>query len=106
MSAAYDKYDYPDYWKNRQYEHQSEILALKSFLQMIPKVNSIIDVGSGYGRHTSTYAYRAKKITLIDPSAKLLKIAREKLQNYKINYIQSRLENLPEKLGKKKFDLA
>ncbi|MEK7526416.1 MAG: class I SAM-dependent methyltransferase [Patescibacteria group bacterium] len=107
MPAAYDQYDYPHYWQGRNYEHQGEVIALKAFLQRIPKVTSIIDVGAGFGRHTSSYIFRAKKVVLSDPSARLLKEAHKRLSGYKkIKYVQSTLENLPEKLRHKKFDLA
>ena len=107
MPAAYDKYDYPDYWVGRDYEHESEVVAIRDFLDNIPKLNSIIDIGAGFGRHTPAYAYRAKKIYLTDASAKLLKEARERLSNYtKIKYIQSKVQNLPTKLKRLKFDLA
>ncbi len=107
MPAAYDQYDYPSYWRNRTYEHQGEVIALKAFLEKIPRVTSIIDIGAGFGRHTPNYIYRAKKIVLSDPSGRLLKTAKDKLVNYKkVKFIQSRLENLPDKLRGKKFDLA
>lgn len=107
MPAAYDQYNYPEYWIGRDYEHQSEVIAIRDFLDNIPKLESIIDIGAGFGRHTPTYIYRAKKIYLTDASAKLLKGAREKLFKYpKIKYLQSTVQNLPIKLKGKKFDLA
>lgn len=106
MPAAYDQYNYPDYWKQRSYEHESEVIAIKSFLHRIPSVESVIDIGAGFGRHTPNYAYRAKKIILADPSARILKEARERLVNYtNIKFVQSKLENLSERLKNKKFDL-
>ncbi len=104
MAAAYDQYDYPAYWLERQYEHESEIIALNAFLSKIPKIRSILEVGAGFGRLTPFYAYRAKRIVLADPSAKLLKEARSKGKN--LEFIQSCLENLPGKLKRKRFDLV
>jgi SAM-dependent methyltransferase len=107
MPAAYDQYDYSDYWHGREYEHESEVIALKAFLGRIPKIQSIIDLGCGYGRLTPYYSFRAKKIVLTDPSLKLLSEAKKNNQNnQKIKYIQSRLETLPDKLHRKTFDLA
>jgi ubiquinone/menaquinone biosynthesis C-methylase UbiE len=107
MPAAYDKYNYPDYWKGRDYEHGSEVIAIREFLDQIPRIESIVDVGAGYGRHTTNYVYRAKKIVLSDPSAKLLSEAKSRLAQYKkIKYVQSKLQNLPAKLKNQKFDLA
>ncbi len=107
MPAHYDNYDYPSYWKERKYEHLSEILALRSFLKEIPKIQSLIDIGAGYGRITEEYIYRARKIILTDPSARLLKIAREKFGKKKnIKFIQIGVENLEKKVRKNFFDLV
>jgi len=105
MPAAYDTYNYPSYWEGREYEHQSEIIALEAFLEKIKSINTIYDLGSGYGRLIPTFKHRAKKIYITDPSAKLLKIARSKHKDKHIEYIQSKIENLPQKLFKKKADL-
>lgn len=106
MGAAYDTYDYPSYWLKREYEHKSEGLAFKTILSKIPRINSILEIGAGFGRLVPFYAFRAKKITLSDPSAKLLFLAQKKLKAYpKIEFIQSSLENLKPKIGRKSFDL-
>jgi len=107
MSAYYDTYDYPSYWEKREYEHESEIIALKAFLLNIKKIYSIIDIGAGYGRLTQTYLHRAKKVILTDPSLKLLSIAKNTFKdNKKIKYIQSQAENLKGKIRPKSIDLA
>jgi len=107
MSAHYDTYDYPSYWEGREYEHDSEVMAIKAFLDKIPKIKTILEIGTGYGRLTSSYSFRAKKIILSDPSAKLLKIAREKnALNPKIEYLHTSLENLPTKIRSSSIDLA
>ncbi len=107
MSAHYDTYDYPSYWEKRDYEHESEIIALKDLLLKIKKIESIIDIGAGYGRLTQTYLYRGKKIILTDPSLKLLSIAKNKFKNNKkIKFIQSKAETLVGKIKSKSIDLA
>lgn len=101
MSAHYDTYDYPNYWIGRDYEHGSELIALKSFLSRIPRIDTIVEIGAGFGRLTPTYLYRAKKVVLTDPSAKLLKIARDEFKGKKnVRTIQSCLEKLPRRLEK------
>lgn len=105
MAAAYDNYDYPGYWIDREYEHLSEVSAIKSFLEQISKIESILEIGAGFGRLFPSYSYRAKNITLSDPSAKILRIAREKIKTHKVAFIQARIENLKKKLKNKKFDL-
>ncbi len=106
MSAYYDSYDYPSYWKGREYEHEAEIMAIKSFINKIPKINTIVEVGAGYGRLVPSYYFRAKKIILSDPSARLLKIAKSRLRNKGINFIQSSVENLHPKIRRNTADLV
>ncbi len=111
MAAAYDTYDYPSYWEGREYEHECEVVAIRAFLKRVPKIKKVLDIGGGYGRLTPIYAFRAKKIFLSDPSARLLKHARSMLsqakqtENKDINFIQSTVDNLPKQLKKNKFDL-
>jgi len=105
MSSHYDTYDYPSYWEGREYEHCSEVEALKSFLGKIPETDQILEIGSGYGRLTPTYAFRAKKITLADPSSKLLSLARQKFTRKNFRFVHSTLQNLPLKLKKGSVDL-
>lgn len=106
MGAAYDTYDYQSYWTEREYEHKSEILALKMFLDKIDNINSIIDIGAGYGRLASEYIYRSKRVFIVDPSAKLLSKARKSIKQDKVTFLQSTIENLPQKLKSRKFDVA
>ena len=107
MSAHYDTYDYPSYWEKRDYEHESEIIALKALLLKINKVDSILDIGAGYGRLTQTYLHRAKKIILTDPSSKLLSLAKDRFKDIKkIKYIQSKAETIKGKVKSKSIDLV
>jgi len=105
MPAAYDSYDYPSYWENREYEHKSELIALKSLLGKIPDIDTVLEIGTGFGRLVPTYSYRARKIILSDPSARLLSLARQTYKEAKnIKYIHSSLENLPSKIKKGSVD--
>lgn len=107
MPAAYDKYDYTSYWKGREYEHDSEVIAIRSFLDRIPEIGRVLELGGGFGRHVPNYIYRAKKAVLTDPSAKNLSIARKNLSNYKnLDIKQIKLENAPDKFKKASFDLV
>lgn len=107
MPAAYDNYDYPSYWVGREYEHQSEYLAIKKFLTKISIINRVVEIGAGFGRLLPAYKHRSKKIILTDPSAKLLSLAHKKYSKFKnIDLVQSKLENLSHKKGLGKFDLA
>lgn len=105
MSAAYDNFDYPSYWKGREYEHEAEVIAIKSFLEKIPKIKKVLDIGAGYGRLIPTYLYRADKIIVVDPSSKFLNMAKERFPLTKILFIKSNLENLHKKIRKNSVDL-
>jgi ubiquinone/menaquinone biosynthesis C-methylase UbiE len=107
MPAAYDTFDYPGYWIGRDYEHKSELIALKSFLQKIKKIKNILEIGAGFGRLMPSYGFRAKNIILTDPSAKTLKVAREAFKFRKnIKFIHSSLENLPPKIRPSSISLV
>lgn len=106
MAAAYDTYDYPSYWIGREYEHGAEIITIKAFLEKLPKITSIIEIGAGFGRLTPSYIFRANKVILIDPSAKLLKLARKNIKSIKVKFIQSTIENLNSKIRRNSADLV
>lgn len=106
MAAAYDTYDYPIFWAGRDYEHESEMVAIKSFLQKIPKIKTILEIGAGFGRLAPSYIYRGEKVILTDPSAKLLKIARKNIKNKKVKFIQTSVENITKKVRPKSIDLV
>ena len=107
MAAHYDTYDYPNYWIGRDYEHGSEIIALKEFLAKISKIGTIVEIGAGFGRLTPTYFYRAKKAILTDPSGKLLKIAREEFSDKNnVHILQAGIEALEGKIRGGSADLV
>lgn len=105
MSSHYDTYDYPSYWKGREYEHEAEVIALTAFLAKIPRIKKILEVGAGYGRLTPTYMHRAEKIILSDPSTRHLASARKKILSSKVSFVQSSLETLPEKIRANSIDV-
>ena len=106
MPAAYDNFDYPLYWKGRDYEHLSETIALEHFLKRIGKINTVVDIGGGFGRLTPIYKDYADKIILTDPSKKLLNIAKKNLKTNKINFINASYRNLPKKIKTGSIDLV
>jgi ubiquinone/menaquinone biosynthesis C-methylase UbiE len=106
MSAHYDSYNYPSYWKGREYEHKAEEIALGDLLNKINNIDRVLDIGAGYGRLVPTYLHRAKRIYLTDPSSKLLKLARDAYKEKKIKFIHSKLETLKGKVKGKSIDLV
>ncbi len=106
MAAHYDSYDYFGYWSDRQYEHESEVLAIREFLKKIPRIGRAIELGGGYGRLVPYYIYRTKQTILTDPSAKLLSLAKKNLAKFNnLKIIQSTIENVTKKVKSKSFDL-
>jgi len=98
MKAPYDSYDYPHYWLGREYEDQTEKIALKKFLSLIPKERrgSIIDIGAGFGRHTQVYAPMFINCFLLDPSENLLTEAKSRLKNLPhLEFKLGKADNLP-----------
>jgi ubiquinone/menaquinone biosynthesis C-methylase UbiE len=106
MPAAYDTYDYPAYWIGRDYEHESEVLAIRAFLEKIPRIRTILEVGAGFGRLVPAYAFRAKKIILSDPSSKLLKICKLSYPEENFGFVQTCAEKLAKRVRSKSVDLA
>jgi ubiquinone/menaquinone biosynthesis C-methylase UbiE len=107
VTAAYDTFDYPSYWIGRDYEHKSELLAIRTLLGKIKKIKTILEIGAGFGRLVPTYAYRAKKVILTDPSARNLKLARMAFKDKKnIKFLHASLEKLPSKLRPGSIDLV
>lgn len=107
MAAYYDSYDYSSYWDGRDYEHESEVIAIREFLTKIPKIDRAIEIGGGFGRLVPYYIYRTKSTILTEPSAKLLSLARERLERFNnLKFVQSTIEHLSKKFRSNSFDLA
>jgi len=72
-------YDYTKYWDGREYENESEFIALKKLLPHdFDNSKSVIDIGGGFGRLLPIFKERFGKITIFDYSSKLLGIANER----------------------------
>jgi len=109
---ALDYYDdpafnYRQFWANRQYEDQSERIALKKLLSLIKnkKAKNLIDIGAGFGRLVPVYAPLFQSCLLIEPSEKLLAEAKKINRKYKnLSFKESYVEKLP--VEKASFDIA
>src|SRR4030042_3104156 len=73
IHAPYDSCRYADFWIGREYEDQSERIALKKFFTHVRERESILDIGGGYGRLATIYSPIFKKSLILDPSEMLLK---------------------------------
>lgn len=74
--ADYDKqdFDYRRFWEPRQYEDQSERLALRKLLPQNGR--ALVDLGGGYGRLVHLYSSSFARCVLLDYSEKNLNRAR------------------------------
>ena len=98
-------YNYKKYWQGREYEDQSERIALKKLFALISRKNTILDVGGGFGRLTPEYVGLFKKCLLVDPSKKLLAEAEKLCGQYKnLSVKQGFIEKLPN--NERKYDVA
>jgi ubiquinone/menaquinone biosynthesis C-methylase UbiE len=64
-------YDYTQYWKDRQYENNSEHIALEKLLKD-ESGEWFIDIGGSYGRLADVYAKKFKRCVILDYSLKTL----------------------------------
>src|SRR5215469_7897232 len=75
-SAFYDDagLNYRDYWSDRDYEHEAEVIAIRRMLGG-RSFRDAIDVGGGYGRLSPVLADYAHRVTLVDASTKQIDMA-------------------------------
>ena len=94
--VPYDSCNYSDFWIGREYENQSEKIAISQFLNKITYRDSIIDIGGGFGRLSSLYAPIFQKCLVVDPSESLLAEAQKSLKSLKnLKFLKSNSEKLP-----------
>lgn len=94
-------YDDPDflyqkYWVGREYEDQSEKIAISKLLKNV-SVENAADIGGGYGRITKIISGFANNTTLIEPSEKMRREAKKYLSILSTQY--SVLSGEAEKTG-------
>lgn len=93
----YDGYDYVAFWDGREYEHASDMLAVKRLLARAPGGHDrIIDVGAGGGRISSLYLPTFKECVILEPSASQLDLARERFAQFpQARFVQAFAEDMP-----------
>jgi ubiquinone/menaquinone biosynthesis C-methylase UbiE len=97
-TAYYDDpdYDYQHYWSNRSYENQAEYRALRCLLKNLVPIHSLIDIGAGFGRLVPVYKPYTTKITLAEPSQRMLAKAKQLYNDYhNIEYLRAFAEDIP-----------
>ena len=74
-------FNYLHYWDNRDYEHESEKLAIARLIGD-RHFNKAVDVGGGYGRLSVLLEKFADDVTLAEPSQQQLDIAKDFLNDH------------------------
>jgi ubiquinone/menaquinone biosynthesis C-methylase UbiE len=74
-------HNYLHYWEGREYENDSEVIALKRLLKG-KHFKHAVDIGGGYGRLSVLLSEYSDKVTLAEPSQQQLDIAKEFLKDY------------------------
>ena len=96
-------------WNRLKYE-----LALENLLEQLPvslgEPLRILDAGGGTGELGLRLAERGHALTLLDPSAAMLAIARDKAARAGVagrcRFLQAAVEALPDALGGERFDVV
>ncbi|MFH1561718.1 MAG: class I SAM-dependent methyltransferase [Patescibacteria group bacterium] len=92
-------FDYKQYWQGRQYEHFSEKIAIEKLLKRAKKKglkrDRAIEIGAGYGRLLKIYRRFFKEVVLLEPSGRLLLVAKKEFKNDAgVSFIQLRAEEM------------
>lgn len=75
------KHNYQDFWVGRDYEHESEVIALRRLLKGKHFVKAM-DYGGGYGRISPIILEFSEQLSLVEPSTKQLNIAKDFLKSF------------------------
>lgn len=75
------KHNYLHYWEGRDYENDSEVIAIKRLLKN-KHFGHAADIGGGYGRLCVLLSDYADLVTLAEPSQQQLDIAKDFLTGY------------------------
>ena len=88
------KHNYLHYWDGRDYENESERLALSRLLKD-SHFNHAVDIGGGYGRLCIFLEKYASKVTLAEPSQQQLDLAKDFLKDHpEIDRVLTQADNL------------
>lgn len=97
-------YNYLKYWQGRDYENESEEIAINYLLRK-KHFHHAIDIGGGYGRLSLVLSNYADRVTLVEPSKQQLEIADEYLKGH--DSIEKTLGQANKlKFGNNSIDLA
>ncbi|HEX5115410.1 MAG TPA: class I SAM-dependent methyltransferase [Pseudonocardiaceae bacterium] len=93
----YDTEQYQDYARGRALsEHQLRVW-ISAFTAVLPERRPLagLDVGSGTGRYTPALARAFGPVTGVEPSVRMLEVARERSRHPDVRYLEGSAEDLP-----------
>ena len=67
-------FNYAQFWTGRDYEHNSEVIALRHMLRG-RRFGHAVDIGGGFGRLSVILTDYADHVTLVDPSTQQLELS-------------------------------
>jgi ubiquinone/menaquinone biosynthesis C-methylase UbiE len=73
-------FSYPAFWKGREYEHEAEVMAVRTLLQG-KRFDTIADIGGGFGRLTDVLAEHGAQHILVDPANVQRELVKDFVQN-------------------------
>lgn len=94
MGAFYDDPDfsYTQYWQGREYEDQSEVLAIRKLLTGQHFLRAV-DIGGGFGRLTKIVKEFCDDVLLLEPSAKMRSLAKKDFKTQAGTMEKTKLED-------------
>ena len=97
--------EYRNVYKHRNENDAKELVELILENTDIPRDGKVLDLACGPGRHSILFAQKGYKVSAVDLSKNLLKVALDSAvkSNVKVNFIEADLRNL---CIKPKFDLV
>jgi len=81
---CYDNFNYREFWEEREYENEVEKIAIKALLP--GKCNSILDIGTNYGRLVGLFS-DFESVILSDISIPPLKQAKTKYRKNNVSFL-------------------
>jgi len=84
MPHYYDEFDYPKFWQNRRYEHESELICLSRIFSLLPhlETTTLAEIGSGFGRLSPFYLPKVKNALLVEPSFDMRTLSQTYLSDF------------------------
>jgi SAM-dependent methyltransferase len=103
----YDTEQYRDYARGRALSEEQLAVWIGAFGAQLPERRPLtgLDVGSGTGRYTSALAAAFGPVTGVEPSVRMLEVARERSGHPDVRYLEGSAEDMPVPSGSADYAL-